>query len=308
MRIPKLLQSDASTFILKGLDVLQNHPAIKVIIQDKQIRFVINKKNNNINPIDIVISDTLSDYHYSLEFGKNSDWHVNFFYLMGKSNNNDFFITLKEEAHVDLNLLLVGKIKELSTLNRMTILNAQSVLSVTTGYLTDGLLKVNDSLVLKGSYSEYSSENLVIGQNTDEVTITQNVRHSARYSSSLIHNSIVANDACKIKFDIYGTIDKTMEKSKCFQHSKGVLLGEKSWIQVDPKLIINEYDVEAGHGAAIGQINQDELYYLSSRGLSETHAKRLIIQGYTDPFVTKFLKMDHQHFVNQTIVRKMGGH
>ncbi|PKL00571.1 MAG: hypothetical protein CVV56_05480 [Tenericutes bacterium HGW-Tenericutes-1] len=308
MRIPKLLNSQTDTFIIKGQSVIQTHSSIKVLTKDHQVRIIINKKNNNTQPVDIVLTDPLLNHQYSLEFGRNSNWRVNFFYIVGKTLNSELNIILKEEAQIDLNLLMVGKIKESSTITRHTTLNTQSVLSVTTGYLTDGLLKVNDSVLLKGAYSDFFGENLVIGQSTDEVTITQNVRHSAKNSSSLIHNSIVANDACRIKFDIYGTIDKTMEKSKCFQHSKGVILGEKSWIQVDPKLIINEYDVEAGHGAAIGQINQDELYYLSSRGLTESHAKRLIIQGYTDPFVTKFLKMDHQHFVNQTIVRKMGGH
>lgn len=308
MKIPKLLNSQTDTFIIKGQSIIQNHSAIKVQTKDHQVRIIINKKNNNTQPIDIVLTDSLLNHQYSLEFGRHSNWRVNFFYIASKVVNSELNIVLKEEATIDLNLLIVGKLKEASMMNRNTILNKQSVLSITTGYLTDGLFKVNEVVLLKGDYSDFNGENLVIGQATDEVTITQNVRHSAKYSASLIHNSIVANDACKIKFDIYGTIDKTMEKSKCFQHSKGVLLGEKSWIQVDPKLIINEYDVEAGHGAAIGQINQDELYYLSSRGLTETHAKRLIIQGYTDPFVTKFLKMDHQHFVNQTIVRKMGGH
>jgi len=307
LKLPSLLTEGQSTFILDGNTVIQNHKAIKVVIEDDKFRLIMNKKINQSNPIDIVLNNTLLKKEYAIEFGRGSDLRVNFFFVIGKPQSTQLNIILKAEAKIDFNLVLIGKIKNSMIVDRFTTLNENASLKITTGYLTHGILKVNESVLLKGSDSEFDGENLVIGQNNDEVAITQNVRHSAKRSSSLIHNSIVANDASKIKFDIYGTIDKTMEHSKCFQHSKGVILGEKSWIEVDPKLIINEYDVEAGHGAAIGQINQDELYYLSSRGLTENHAKRLIIQGYTDPFITKFVNMNHQRFVNQLIIRKMGG-
>jgi Fe-S cluster assembly protein SufD len=50
--------------------------------------------------------------------------------------------------------------------------------------------------------------------------------------------------------------------------------------------LIDEYDVEASHGAAIGQMDELQLYYLMSRGMSESEAKSLIINGYTLPFIS----------------------
>jgi len=87
-----------------------------------------------------------------------------------------------------------------------------------------------------------------------------------------------------------------------------LLLGEKSSISVDPKLLIDEYDVKASHGAAIGRINDDELFYLESRGLDETLAKQLIVFGYLAPFLDQLAHAKLSDYLTK-IVRKqvMGG-
>jgi Fe-S cluster assembly protein SufD len=63
------------------------------------------------------------------------------------------------------------------------------------------------------------------------------------------------------------------------------MLSEHSEIACEPTLLIDEYNVEASHGAAIGKMDDLQLFYLLSRGLSETEAKALILSGYINPFI-----------------------
>ena len=74
-----------------------------------------------------------------------------------------------------------------------------------------------------------------------------------------------------------------------------------SRLDANPLLLIDEYDVEASHGAAIGKIDEEQLYYLMSRGLTLKVAESLIISGFLSPVLnilsTDALKQDFIHKV-----------
>jgi Fe-S cluster assembly protein SufD len=53
-------------------------------------------------------------------------------------------------------------------------------------------------------------------------------------------------------------------------------------------LKIDENEVEASHAATVGRVNEDHLYYLQSRGLTKSDAKRLITLGYLQPIIRYF--------------------
>ncbi len=307
MNYPKLITDNASTIIFNGQEWINSVKGIKTEMSEKSLKIIISSHKSSDDPVTIVLSATKKYPSVIIETHKNSQAKVNLFFAIRNQLDISLDLSVKENSSLQLNEYYYGLIKTQTKMMKRVLLKNQSTLSMNSGYFTKGQFLVNESVSLIGNNATYQGNSLVIGHDSDDIQVTQNVYHKAILTSSDIQNAIVANDSSKIKFDIYGTIDKTREKSRCFQHSKGILLGEKSWIQVDPKLIINEYDVEAGHGAAIGQINLDEVYYLLSRGLSETQAKRLIIQGYTDPFVARYTHPNQAKFVHKAILNKMGG-
>ncbi len=97
-------------------------------------------------------------------------------------------------------------------------------------------------------------------------------------------------------FEGIGKINKNMKRSIARQSNKGIVLGENSRLEANPLLLIDEYDVVASHGASIGKIDDEQLYYLMSRGLSLKVAERLIISGFLSPVLkvlsTNMLKED----------------
>ena len=74
-------------------------------------------------------------------------------------------------------------------------------------------------------------------------------------------------------------------KTTLNQKTKGIILDDESQISANPILEIDEYDVIASHGASIGAIDDEELYYLMSRGLTKEVAERMIINGLIYPFL-----------------------
>ena len=90
-----------------------------------------------------------------------------------------------------------------------------------------------------------------------------------------------------INFDITGYIKKGMPKSNCRQLSKGVVMDNYSSVTAKPILLIDEYDCFASHGASIGKMSDEDLFYLMSRGLTKNEAFFLILGGIVKPFIDR---------------------
>ena len=115
----------------------------------------------------------------------------------------------------------------------------------------------------------------------------QNVIHKAPKTFSNISNFGVALNKSNITFDTSGKIEKGMAKSKCVQLSKGIIMDDEAKITSKPILLIDEFDVIANHGASIGKMSDDSLFYLMSRGLTKKDAFLLVLNGIINPFIEK---------------------
>ena len=124
---------------------------------------------------------------------------------------------------------------------------------------------------------------IMMKDNNDKEVIE--VYHNAKNTQSVIENYITSNEA-KIDVDVIGKIKKGMSNSNCVQKSRGIILTNDAKIKVMPVLLIDEFDVSANHGAAIGKIDEEGLYYLMSRGISKKDAEMLIIKGFLSPILS----------------------
>lgn len=121
----------------------------------------------------------------------------------------------------------------------------------------------------------------------NKASFFQSMNHLSKHTNSSISNFGVAMDESTILFDTIGKIEKGNAQSKCVQLSKGIVMDDTSDITSKPILLIDEYDVVANHGASIGKMSDEILFYLMSRGLSKTDAFLLILEGIISPFVEK---------------------
>lgn len=70
------------------------------------------------------------------------------------------------------------------------------------------------------------------------------------------------------------------QQTEAFQQSRNVLLDTTARIQTQPQLEIYADDVKCSHGATVGQMDQEQIYYMRQRGLSEEDARRLQLSGF----------------------------
>jgi Fe-S cluster assembly protein SufD len=75
-------------------------------------------------------------------------------------------------------------------------------------------------------------------------------------------------------------VRKDSQKTNAVQHSKNLLLSEDAQIHTKPQLEIRADDVRCAHGASIGQLDQEAMFYLKTRGLDEDAARRILLRGF----------------------------
>ncbi len=70
-------------------------------------------------------------------------------------------------------------------------------------------------------------------------------------------------------------------------------------------MLIDENDVIAGHAASVGQVDQNQLYYLMSRGIDKEQAQRLVIRGFLGPVLEDIPLPEVRQEMIEVIERKL---
>lgn len=76
------------------------------------------------------------------------------------------------------------------------------------------------------------------------------------------------------------------QHTEAYQQSRNIIIGEQARILTSPQLEIYADDVRCSHGATVGQMNDDAVYYMRQRGLSDTEARRLQLAGFINDIVS----------------------
>jgi Fe-S cluster assembly protein SufD len=77
------------------------------------------------------------------------------------------------------------------------------------------------------------------------------------------------------------------QKTDALQTNKNLLLSPQARVDTKPQLEIYADDVKCAHGAAVGQLDQEELFYLQARGLDPDLARRLLTYGFAEEVIGK---------------------
>ena len=82
-------------------------------------------------------------------------------------------------------------------------------------------------------------------------------------------------------------VDPGAQQTDAFQECRNLLLSTEAHADAIPGLEILADDVRCTHAAAIAQVDKEQLFYLTSRGLGEAEAKSLVIEGFLEALVER---------------------
>ena len=150
----------------------------------------------------------------------------------------------------------------------------------------------NVEVVLAGKGSEALILGYFVGKEDEHFDLDLRVHHASprTKATTLVKGVLSGRSSCRFRGLI--SISKGSHLVNSFLFDDTLLLSEEARVESIPSLEIEADDVRASHGATVGRIADDQIYYLKPRGLNSSEARRLIIEGFFAP-VLKNLEDPH---------------
>ena len=127
--------------------------------------------------------------------------------------------------------------------------------------------------------------------------IKTNVNHLAENTKSYQLIKSILNDSSKGVYQGKIFVNPSAQKTDGYQLSKAILLSENSEFNAKPELEIYADDVKCSHGSTSGNLDEDAIFYLMSRGITKNDAYKLLINGFLLDVVEKITDKEIKYLV-----------
>ena len=144
------------------------------------------------------------------------------------------------------------------------------------------LSKNNIETVLNGEGASAEVIGLMCGNEKQHLEICSLTQHVAPHTTADILLKGCAYDQAKIIFQGMIRIEKTAQQTESYMANHNLVLSEKAHAESIPRLEIEADDVKASHGATVGQVDEEQLFYLETRGIQGRDAEQLLVEGFCE--------------------------
>lgn len=287
--------------------IIKNHQIQNKLPKDfifENQKLIIPKNIHYENPIKITIED---DNNESLEIVVSENTSIKIILELSSQelSPHQYKLMLTAKPNAQVKYLLVSELMSKKALVDHYFTAARDAkLDLIGGFVSD-IIDAKMHVELKGEGAEVNLRAVAVSSDENKQNIDVLIIHQAPNTFGNMTNIGIANKKGKIVLNGVEKIEKGMKNANAFQTLKGIITSDQAIVEVNPILLIDEYDVKAGHGATIGKIEEGQLYYLMSRGLSQRESEKLIINGFLKPVIDEIddepLRERFIHLVNSRI-------
>ena len=154
---------------------------------------------------------------------------------------------------------------------------------------------------IKGRQANIQILGIIIGSGQQKIKLATIQDHQYPESKSNLLIKSVLFDEARLFYRGLIKIEKNAQKSNAYQKNQTLLMGTGVWADSKPYLEILTNDVRCTHGATIGKIDENLLYYLQTRGLDEKTSTKLITVGFLQEVIDRIPDQKVQNTLAQKI-------
>ena len=181
----------------------------------------------------------------------------------------------------------------------------KSFIHAVTISLNGGIIRNNLNMAMEAEYSEahlYGLYFLKGNSHIDNHTIVDNVKPHCL--SNELYKGIIDDNATAV-FNGKIFVQPQAQKINAFQSNKNVLLSDTATVNTKPQLEIYADDVKCSHGCTVGQLDEEALFYLRSRGINEKTAKSLLVHSFAVDILEYIKPQAIRNYVDQLISERL---
>ncbi|WP_167617758.1 Fe-S cluster assembly protein SufD [Maribellus sediminis] len=153
--------------------------------------------------------------------------------------------------------------------------------------LHGGMIRNNLKFMLDGENAEAHMYGMAFMDRKQHVDNFTQVIHAVPHCESNQLYKNVLDEQSSGAFSGRIHVVRDAQKTNAFQRNNNLLLTDEATMQTKPQLIIDADDVKCSHGATIGQIDEEALFYLRARGIDEDKARLMMMNAFTHEVVNE---------------------
>ncbi len=161
-------------------------------------------------------------------------------------------------------------------------------------------------IVLQGEHAKGEIISIAVAGKGQQQDSGGKIIHCAPHTSSTIVAKSISKDGGQASYRGLLKIVKGAHSSKSKVQCEALLFDEQSRSDTYPTVDVREEDVDIGHEASVSSIDEEQLLYAMSRGLTQHQARAMIVNGFIDAFV-QLLPMEYAVEINRLIEHEMEG-
>jgi Fe-S cluster assembly protein SufD len=158
---------------------------------------------------------------------------------------------------------------------------------------------------LKGEGASLALEGLFIGAGTQHLDNKSVIDHARPHCESMELYKGILDDNARGIFDGRIIVGVGAQKTVAKQTNKNLLLSETAIVDSKPTLEIHNDDVKCNHGSTIGQLAEEPLFYLRSRGIGEEEARGMLIYAFASELVDRMKVEPVREAIRRAMFRQM---
>ncbi|CAN5583979.1 Fe-S cluster assembly protein SufD [soil metagenome] len=220
-------------------------------------------------------------------------------------NNKQSSINVGENAHVEYTVIQNGTRTDLQTNNTRIHLESNSTLSCFTFTFEGQLIRNNLSVIIDGQGVDAQLHGLYLLTNNtiaDNHTVVDHRKPNSA-SNELYKGVIDGNSKGIFNGKIY--VRPQAQKTNAFQSNRNILLSENASVNTKPQLEIWADDVKCSHGCTTGQLDEEALFYLRSRGISKEMARGMMLYAFAAETLSTMKNDTVRNFVDGLISEEL---
>ena len=222
---------------------------------------------------------------------------------MANNSLREFFV--KDGAK--LNIIDIQRVSNSSAnICSTEVLQGQDSQVKSVSLTLDGGVVRNDWRVkLNGRGADNKTLGLALSGENQHIDYYTDIEHlsSDATSQQKFKSTAAANGQVVFNGRIY--VAQDAQRTQAFQENRNLLLSDTANIYAKPQLEIYADDVKCSHGATVGQLNAEEIYYMRQRGISEVDAKRLQVYGFFNEIISQVADENLVEYLNKLAESKI---
>lgn len=154
---------------------------------------------------------------------------------------------------------------------------------------------------LAGQNAQAETSGVWLLDNKMKISTQVNMEHQEPHCNSMQLFKGVLDGSSVSTFEGKIHVHKKAQKTQSYQLNKNLLLSEGAKAISTPNLEIFADDVKASHGATVGKLDQEQLFYLTSRGISHPEATSFLVNGFCEEVIAKLTTKALQDKVHECL-------